>query len=91
MSLLDRTHILTYAKWFVFIICTIGFGWKVSDSFISFLSRDIGTKTDLKANYEADLPGKLYRSNLDASNQNPDFLGFAVCRHPNQILNLFLN
>ena len=59
MSLLDRTHILTYAKWFVFIICTIGFGWKVSDSFISFLSRDIGTKTDLKTNYEADLPGNI--------------------------------
>ena len=57
MSLLDRTHILAYTKWFAFTICTIGFSWKVSDSFIHFLSKEIGTKTDLKANYEADLPG----------------------------------
>ena len=58
MSLTDRTHLLTYIKWFAFAICAIGFGWKVTDSFMTFVSRDIGTKTDLKANHEVDLPGK---------------------------------
>ena len=57
MSLTDRTHLLTYIKWLAFITCAIGFGWKVSDSFLTFLARDIGTKTDLKANHQVDLPG----------------------------------
>ena len=56
-SWLDRAHFVSYAKWLAFFICTSGFIWKMSDSFSSYLSQDIGTKTDLKANYEADLPG----------------------------------
>jgi hypothetical protein len=57
MSLLDRNHLLGYVKWLAFLFCTVGFVWKMSDSFITYMCREIGTKTDLKANYEADLPG----------------------------------
>ena len=57
MSLVDRAHILAYTKWLTFLICTAGFVWKMSDSFSSYFSEEIGTKTDLKSNYETDLPG----------------------------------
>jgi hypothetical protein len=43
-------------KWLAFIICTIGFAWNTSDSFITYLSQNVGTKIVLKQNYESSLP-----------------------------------
>ena len=57
MSCLDRKHILTYAKWLAFLICSVGFICKISDSFHYYLAQEIGTKTDLLANFETELPG----------------------------------
>ena len=43
-------------KWLAFFLCTAGFLWKTSDSFISYLDADIGTKIVLRQNYETKLP-----------------------------------
>ena len=56
MSLIDRHHLLTYVKWLTFLFCTIGFVYKVSGSVFSYFSKETGTKIDLKANYEIELP-----------------------------------
>ena len=57
MSCLDRKHILTYTKWLAFLICSLGFISKMSDSFHNYLAQEIGTKTILQANFETELPG----------------------------------
>ena len=57
MSLCDRNRVLSYTKALAFIICVGGFVWKLSDSYAAFISKDVGTKTNLKANYEENLPG----------------------------------
>ena len=57
MSCLDRKHVLTYTKWLAFLICSLGFISKMSDSFHNYLAQEIGTKTILQANFETELPG----------------------------------
>ena len=57
MSCLDQKHILTYTKWLAFLICSVGFACKISDSCHYYLAQEIGTKTDLLANFETKLPG----------------------------------
>ena len=57
MPLWDRIHLLSYTKCLAFIICAGGFAWKLSDSCVTFISKDVGTATDLKANYEENIPG----------------------------------
>ena len=57
MSFCDRNRVLSYTKALAFIICVGGFVWKLSDSYAAFISKDVGTKTNLKANYEENLPG----------------------------------
>ena len=57
MSLCDRNTVLSYTKALAFIICVGGFVWKLTDSYAAFISKDVGTKTNLKANYEENLPG----------------------------------
>ena len=49
-------YILVSIKWVSFTFCLFGFLWKTSDSFIQYFSNDIGTKIELKQNYEVDLP-----------------------------------
>jgi hypothetical protein len=63
--------VLEFLKWTFFTTCLALCIWKVADSFITFGEKEVGTKIELKYNYETDLPG------------------FAVCRHPNQILTKF--
>ena len=57
MSCLDQKHILTYTKWLAFLICSVGLTCKISDSCHYYLAQEIGTKTDLLANFETKLPG----------------------------------
>ena len=57
MSFCDRNRVLSYTKALAFIICVGGFVWKLTDSYAAFISKDVGTKTNLKANYEENLPG----------------------------------
>ena len=49
-------YILLCIKWVSFTFCLFGFLWKTSDSFIQYFSNDIGTKIELKPNYEVNLP-----------------------------------
>ena len=49
-------YILLCIKWVSFTFCLFGFLWKTSDSFIQYFSNEIGTKIELKPNYEVDLP-----------------------------------
>ena len=51
-----RQYILLCIKWVSFTFCLFGFLWKTSDSFIQYFSNDIGTKIELKQNYEVGLP-----------------------------------
>ena len=55
----DLNKLISYLKWSAFVFCKIAFIWKVSDGIKSYISKDIGTKTTMLENYEADLPGKL--------------------------------
>ena len=49
-------YILLCIKWVSFTFCLFGFLWKTSDSFIQYFSNEIGTKIELKPNYEVNLP-----------------------------------
>ena len=54
---MERKHcIFSVIKWFAFILCSAGFLWKTSDSFLNYLSNDIGTKIELKENTKVQLP-----------------------------------
>ena len=55
----DLNKLISYLKWSAFVFCKIAFIWKVTDGIKSYISKDIGTKTTMLENYEADLPGKL--------------------------------
>ena len=85
----DLNKLISYLKWSAFVFCKIAFIWKVSDGMKSYISKDIGTKTTMLENYEADLPGKL-KIFIEQS-FTKFFSGFAVCRHSNQITSLFAN
>ena len=51
----DHEQIWKALKWFSFISCVLAFLWKVSDSLVSYSAKEVGTKIELKANYETDL------------------------------------
>ncbi len=54
---ITKARLLFFVKWMAFIVCSVGFAWKMSDSFISYWSKEIGTKIMLKGNQEISLPG----------------------------------
>ncbi len=56
MATCPNFQVISYAKWLAFLICSVAFAWKVSDSFMCYLSKEIGTKTDLKSNEQIGLP-----------------------------------
>ena len=60
MPTLDFNNTISYCKWLAFLVCNIAFIWKVSDGIKSYISKDIGTKTGILENYEADLPGNQF-------------------------------
>ena len=54
---MDLKHlVIGFLKWLAFISCAAAFIWKASDSFMSYYSQGIGTKIELRQNYESDLP-----------------------------------
>ena len=67
---MERKHcIFSIIKWFAFTLCSAGFLWKTSDSFLNYLSNDIGTKIELKENTKVELPAFAICQNFGSNPQ----------------------
>ncbi len=51
-----KEKLVVILKWLAFVFCSIGFTWKTADSFWTYCSSEVGTKIELKENYQVKLP-----------------------------------